>query len=262
MARLPALLHPDPGRGLVICFGTGQTADTLRQDVRGPVDVVEVSAAVLALAPLFPANHRVLEDPRVEAIRMDGRAWLRRTDRRYDVITMEPMPPNFSGVNSLYSREFYEILARRLEPGGVVAQWLPIHLLSADHAVSIAATFRAAFPDALVWFDPVGEMAFLVGRRDAAPDPIGSDWPGIVRHGADRKLNAEQIRRNVLLNRDALARYAGGAALITDDNQLLQWSDMRAGGGGLRGERIRQRFRENRAAMLAARGAARPARSE
>ena len=36
---------------------------------------------------------------------MDGRAWLRRTERRYDLITLEPMPPNFAGVNALYSLE-------------------------------------------------------------------------------------------------------------------------------------------------------------
>ena len=39
---------------------------------------------------------------------MDGRTWMRRTDKEYDVITLEPMPPTFAGVNNLYSLEFYQ----------------------------------------------------------------------------------------------------------------------------------------------------------
>jgi len=243
MGSLPALLHPDPEHGLVICFGTGQTANALRENVRGPVDVVEISRAVLELAPLFDANRGVLEDPRVRAIEMDGRAWLRRTDRRYDVITLEPMPPNFSGVNSLYSLEFYEIMARRLNDGGVVAQWLPIHLLTVHHAASVAATFQSVFPDAALWYDPIGRTGILVGRREGAREPLGSLWPGLARDDAKRSLSDEKIRGSLLLNGSALARYAGLGSLITDDNQLLQFSDLRA---GLRGERSKRLSRQNR----------------
>jgi spermidine synthase len=243
MGSLPALLHPDPVRGLVICFGTGQTADALRRELRGRLDVVEISRAVLDLAPLFEANHDVLGDPDVEAIVMDGRAWLRRSDRRYDVITLEPMPPNFSGVNALYSREFYAIAARRLAPGGIVAQWLPIHLLSLNHAASVAATFRSVFPDAVLWIDPADATGILLGRLDGAAEPLGTSWPGLARGAEGRNLSGEQIRNSLLLDRDALARYASGVPLVTDDNQLLQFSDLRA---GLRGERSARLSRANR----------------
>ena len=157
MGSLPMLLHPDPERALVICFGTGQTANALRQENPEELDIVDLNRAVFDMAPFFDINEDVLNDPRVSAIVMDGRAWLRRTDRLYDVITLEPMPPNFAGVNSLYSREFYEIMADRLRPNGVVAQWLPFHLVTVHHATSVVATFRAVFPDAVLWIDPVTE---------------------------------------------------------------------------------------------------------
>jgi hypothetical protein len=238
MGSLPALLHPDPVDGLVICFGTGQTADALRRELRGRLDVVEISRAVLELAPLFEANHDVLGAPDVEAIVMDGRAWLRRSDRRYDVITLEPMPPNFSGVNALYSREFYAIAERRLARGGIVAQWLPIHLLSESHAASVAATFRSVLPDAVLWIDPVDGTGILLGRRDGAEAPLGTSWPGLARSGGGRNLGDDQIRSGLLLDRDALARYASGVPLVTDDNQLLQFSDLRAGLRGSRSARL------------------------
>jgi spermidine synthase len=102
MGRLPMLLHPDPRRALVICFGTGQTANAVIEEGPERLDVVELNPAVLRMAPLFASNHGVLDDPRVRAIAMDGRAWLRRSRERYDVVTLEPMPPSFAGVNALY----------------------------------------------------------------------------------------------------------------------------------------------------------------
>jgi hypothetical protein len=246
MGSLPALLHPEPKRALVICFGTGQTVNGVRREGVAELEVVEISRAVLDLAPLFGSNQRVLEDPRVQAITMDGRAWLRRSDRRYDVITLEPMPPNFSGMNSLYSREFYEIMARRLAPAGVAAQWLPIHLLSSHHAASIAATFRAVFPDSVLWYDPVGGTGILLGRRERDGEPLGRRWPGLARHLADRDLSDEEIRSSILLDPEALARYASTGSLITDDNQMLQFSQLR---GGLRGERARRLTQENLASL-------------
>jgi spermidine synthase len=60
-----------------------------------------VNAAVFALAHHFPSNEGVLEDDRVGTIVMDGRAWMRRGRRTYDVITLEPMPPAFAGTNVL-----------------------------------------------------------------------------------------------------------------------------------------------------------------
>lgn len=225
MGRLPALLHAAPERGLVICLGTGQTANGLRNEALAAIDVVEISDAVVGLAPLFARNQGVLDDPRVETIVMDGRAWLRRTDRRYDVITLEPMPPNFAGVNSLYSIEFYEIMKRTLTQKGVVAQWLPIQLLSDAHARSVARTFLSAFPDAVLWFDPIGGTPILLGRRGGGALPIAKRWPGLNR--AQRDLPPWAIDRSVWLRRKALTSWAGDAELITDDNQLLQWGRVR-----------------------------------
>ena len=156
------------------------------------------------------------------------------------------MPPNFSGMNSLYSQEFYEIMARRLAPAGLVAQWLPIHLLSAHHAASVAATFRAVFPDGVLWYDPVGGTGILLGRREATEEPLGRSWRGLARNLADRSLSDDEIRRSILLDPEALARYASSGSLITDDNQLLQFSQLR---GGLRGQRARLLKRQNLAIL-------------
>jgi spermidine synthase len=224
MGRLPMLLHPAPRRGLVICFGTGQTANGLREEGIEELDVVELSPSVLRMAPYFAASNRsILTDPRVRTIVMDGRAWLRRTDRTYDVVTLEPMPPNFAGVNSLYSREFYQLVAARLRPGGIAVQWMPLHLVSAHDAAAIAATFHETFGDGILWFDPVNYMGILAGRVGSPSADFGRVWPGLNRPGPVRDMTPEQIVNAVTLLPLGLARWAETGIAVTDDNQLLAY---------------------------------------
>lgn len=221
MGRLPMLLHPDPRRALVICFGTGQTANAVLEEGPERLDVVELNPAVLRMAPLFESNHGVLDDARVRPLRMDGRAWLRRTHERYDVVTLEPMPPHFAGVNALYSREFYEIVAKRLAPGGIVAQWVPFHLLPPFHAASIAAAFQAVFPDAVMWRGV--QTGILLGRREASGAPLASEWPGLARKAERRPAEAAQVASRMVFDPVQLARWAATGRVITDDNQLLAY---------------------------------------
>lgn len=236
IGRVPMLLHPDPQRGLVICFGTGQTAHAVRDEGPLLLDLADLNAAVFDMAGHFAANRGVLEDPRVSRHVMDGRAWLRRTSTRYDVVTLEPMPPFFSGSNSLYSREFYQLVHDRLEPGGILAQWFPLHLMSPDQAKSVAATFRDVFPDSILWFDPDSissngqwDQGILIGRRESgeeiAVSPLGREWPGLRREALSgaRPLSAETIRRQLALDPEGLARFTEGARIVTDNNQLLEY---------------------------------------
>ena len=229
MGRLPALLHDDPSEGLVICFGTGQTANAVRSEGIESLDVVELSPAVLELAPLFRSNEGVLNDERVHPTVMDGRAWLRRVERTYDVITLEPMPPTFAGVNALYSREFYELASDRLADGGIIAQWLPVHLVDSFLSPSIAATFMDVFPNAGLWIDPPSGTGILLARAGDDDRPLGSEWPGLKRPSAPRTLTDSQIKEALLLGPELLARYAAQGRVITDDNQLLTLGQLHAG---------------------------------
>ena len=74
MGRLPMLLHTDPRIALVICFGTGQTAHAVRDENPQQLDIVDINRLVVELAPHFDSNERVLQDPRVRRVVMDGRA--------------------------------------------------------------------------------------------------------------------------------------------------------------------------------------------
>ncbi len=227
MGRLPMLLHPAPKRALVICFGTGQTANGVRREGSEQLDIVELSPAVIRAAPLFTSNEAVLEDPRTRVIVMDGRAWLRRTDAVYDVITLEPMAPYFAGTNALYSVEFYQLAERRLARGGVLAQWLPMHIVTPTDGASIARTVQAVFAETYLWIDPVDRTGILLARksdrpRDGLPPPLALDRPT-----PGRDLTDQQIRAGFLMDPRAVTRLGLYGQLITDDNQLLAYGNGR-----------------------------------
>lgn len=214
MGHLPALAVPRPRRALVICFGTGRTAHAVRRHRPERLDIAELSPAVLAAADLFSMNEGVLDDPRVHATVMDGRAFLRRSRRTYDLITLEPMPPNSSGANNLYSREFYELARARLGEEGVAAQWLPMHILAPSHMRAILATFVDVFPQARLWIDPRGGTGIVVGGRRS--------WR-TRRSDIALDLDADAIEAAYLLGPRELAALSRGAPRITDDNQLLSY---------------------------------------
>jgi len=231
MGRLPMLLHTRPERALVICFGTGQTANAVRQEGVSHLDVVDISAAVFSVAPLFVINQNVLQDPRVHAAVMDGRAWLRRSRDLYDVISLEPMPPTFAGVNSLYSLEFYRLAKARLSEGGLIAQWLPFHLVNSFEASSIVRTFLEAFPSSLLWIDPLNGTGILLGKNQTSDSQSEAafSWPGLERSAEGRNLSAQQIAEAARFNARQLQRFAARGAVITDDNQLLSYGYGRGG---------------------------------
>jgi spermidine synthase len=232
MGRLPMLLHPQPDKALVICFGTGQTANGVRNENPKELDIVDLNSAIFDMAHLFSSNDDVLHDARVTPIVMDGRAWLRRTDETYDVITLEPMPPNFAGVNALYSLEFYQLAAEHLRANGVMVQWLPLHLVSVEDAGAIVGSFQRVFPDALLWIDRIDQSGILLGRTAAAGEPLGRSFPGLARTPrSPRDLTADQVLSGLALGPTGIARWAElSGALVTDDNQLLAYGLHRSKG--------------------------------
>ena len=68
----------------------------------------------------------ILANPRMHVVIDDGRRFLLRTSRSYDLITIDPPPPvEAAGSSLLYSREFYDVIKTHLKPNGILAQWFP-----------------------------------------------------------------------------------------------------------------------------------------
>jgi spermidine synthase len=56
----------------------------------------------------------------------DGRRYLKRISKKFDVVATGPPPPvEAAGSSLLYSEEFYELVKQHLKPNGIIQVWFP-----------------------------------------------------------------------------------------------------------------------------------------
>ncbi|MDH3256490.1 MAG: spermine synthase, partial [Nitrospinota bacterium] len=231
MGFVPMVLHPDPKQALVMCFGTGNTLGTVARFPGVTVDGVEIDRNVVAMAHWFSHwNHDAMNRDNVRLTYQDARGFIRWTDEMYDVITLEPMSPVQAGVNNLYSKEFYEQSRRRLYPGGLMMQWLPLHLVGQADARAIVKTFQSVFPHTSVWNSYLTRIVLLVGSDE--PQVLDkSRFDTLMKNKAIQEM-AEQIgifnfldlMDFYLADGASLDPLVSPASVITDDRPLLEHS--------------------------------------
>ncbi len=154
LGHIPALLHPNPKSVLIVGCGAGVTSGSfvLHPTIKRIV--------ICDIEPLIPSvvathfrheNHNVIHDPRVEIVFDDARHYIATTGEKFDLITSDPIHPWVKGSAVLYSQEYFELCRQRLNPGGLVTQWVPLY--ESDRAVvqSEIATFFSVFPHGTIW---------------------------------------------------------------------------------------------------------------
>lgn len=147
LAYLPLATHPSPGTFLTIGLGAGVTLGAAREHLKD-VDLVEINPGVLE-AIRRHGTPGLLDN--LNVIRNDARNYLLATDKRYDIISSEPSYPTESAVANLFTRDFYEIAAGRLNQGGIYCQWLPYYFLANDEVTMMLKTFATVFPHTYLW---------------------------------------------------------------------------------------------------------------
>jgi spermidine synthase len=217
MGHVPALVNANPRSVLVVGFGAGVTAGSF-------VPYADVDRLVICeLEPLIPPastryfgkqNYRVLEDRRTKIVYDDARHYIFTTKNTFDVITTDPIHPWVKGTSTLYSKEYYELVKAHLNPGGVVAQWLPIYDSDLETVKTELATFFEVFPDGTIWsnnWKGDGYDLVLLGQVEAKPISVDEmqqrlDGPGYAR--VRESLDEVGFHSAV----EFLASYAGRAA--------------------------------------------------
>jgi SAM-dependent methyltransferase len=223
--------HP-PGRALVIGWGSGVSVGTMAHAGVKHVDAVELEPAVLRGArPFERYNRGAATHPAVRIIEADGRNVLTAQPRAYEVIVSEPSNPWMSGASGLFTREFFQLVRRRLRPDGVFVQWIQAYEISRENVRILIATLRSVFPWVMVFRPRQSEVDLLLL---ASPRPIQLDARALARRMREPGIRDELERIHVrtvgdLLTRaflppervDALHR---GSRLNTDDNVLIEFA--------------------------------------
>ena len=195
----PAMLfHPNP---VNVFIGGGGEGGTLRealthQSVARAV-MIDLDRQVVELCRQYlPQHHQgAFDDPRVQLLHQDARAYLAETDETFDVMIMDLVDPMEGGpAYLLYTRQYYEIAKARLNPGGIlVTQSGPAGLLSHQECfTTINRTLSATFAHCLPCQVHVPAFQTLWGFNIASDTPLPSLGTGEV----DRLL-AERLGREL-----------------------------------------------------------------
>ncbi len=227
---LPMLFHPDPQSALVIGQGSGITLGAVEQFPVKEIKLVEISPSVIEGSRFFdPFNHHALDDKRVVLKLEDGRNHIALSGDTYDVIISEPSNPWISGVGALFTVNFFELLKKRLNPGGVACIWVHTNM-SPDSFKSIIRSFSEEFPFVSMWESIAGDDYLLIGsekeyglsyektRQYLSNEVVGRD---LRRIGIN---NVPDLLSLMIMSREKLLEFSASAPLHTDDNSLLEFN--------------------------------------
>lgn len=242
--QLPMLVQHRWGRALLIGVGTGCSLGTLAAQPYRDVEAAELSQDIVTASRTYfsGVNDAVLSNPRVRLHVADGRNHLLLHPEPYDLVSIELSSIWFAGAADLYNREFNALVRARLNPGGVLQQWVQLHHLTRRDLAVILQSIRAELPHLALFFSG-GQGIVLASER-----PLTIDYPGLVhlsRALAGTSATAGLPAGDVLtLSGKLVLDEAGVAALIaeeaakegvaaerlasTDDSLRLEYSTPRA----------------------------------
>ncbi len=175
LAHIPALLAEQRQNVMVVGLGTGVTAGELLlyPDIK-QIDVAEISPAVVNALPFFkPFIHGLSEDPRVNIQLGDAFRIIGRSQKKWDIIISEPSNPWVTGVDALFSRDFYRLVNKHLTESGLLMQW--IHTTGASTAMidMTLNTLRQEFPESRV-FIAGADLLILASKRPVSCQDLAS----------------------------------------------------------------------------------------
>ena len=154
LGHMTTLVPAQAKKVLVIGCGAGVTAGAVSID---PVVTDQTIAEIEPLVPKVVAkefgdyNFHVVDNPKVHVRIDDARHFLLTTNEKFDAITSDPLDPWVKGAAMLYTREFFELAKRKLNPGGAVTLFVQLYESNTEAVKSEIATFMEAFPNGVVW---------------------------------------------------------------------------------------------------------------
>ncbi len=154
LGHLTTLIPKQAKKVLVIGCGAGVTAGAVSID---PAVEHETIAEIEPLVPRVVSeyfsqhNFNVVKNPKVHVRIDDARHFVEATDEMFDAVTSDPLDPWVKGAAMLYTVEFFEMVKKRLNPGGVVTLFVQLYESNTEAVKSEIGTFLQVFPNGIVW---------------------------------------------------------------------------------------------------------------
>jgi spermidine synthase len=223
VAAIPALFASHFDRALLIGLGTGHTAGVLKELGFRELQIAELSPGIVraAGAAFTPVNDGFLTNPTVTYTLEDGRnLLLTSVAPPYDLITVELTAIWFSGATNLYSKEFYELANRRLQPDGILQQWVQLHRIGPREVASAIATAHSVFPYVSFW-SYAGQGMLLAANHPLVQSDRRLDELA-ERLSAAEHLPIEVARARIdTVSRSEIVSPAGVDAMVRETTPLI-----------------------------------------
>jgi predicted membrane-bound spermidine synthase len=177
------------------------------------IDGVEIDPEIVRLAKKYFA----LDRPDVNIVVDDGRYFLRRTDRHYDLIGIDAYRQPYIPFQ-LTTKEFFQEVSAHLSPDGTVV--VNVGRAGTDYRLVdvIASTMRAVFPD-VYEIDVSGyDNTMVIGTKQASA-------LGNFGHNA-AALSADSVLRTVAdwsLAGGNMREVPPGGTVFSDDLAPVEW---------------------------------------
>lgn len=238
LGHMTTLIPDNPKTVVVIGCGAGVTAGAVSIDpVLTQVTIAEIEPLVPRVVSTYFSEHNfdVIRNPKVRVHLDDARHFLLTTKEKFDAITSDPLDPWVKGAATLYSREFFDVVKSRLNPGGVVTLFVQLYESSDAAVKSEIATFLEAFPQGVVFANTINGQGYdlvLVGQLDPKPidvDRVQARLSDPANAAIARSLSEIGIYSAVDLfgtyggRRDDMGGWLAGAQINTDRNLRLQY---------------------------------------
>jgi spermidine synthase len=229
---LPLILHPHPQTALVIGLASGVTAGTVGQyDNILSLDIVEIEPSMKEAAGYFnEVNHNVIGHPKVNLIINDGRNHLLETEDTYDLIISEPSNPWISGIGSLYTVDYFDLVNKKLNPGGIFCQWVHFYSMSPENLKMILRTLALSFEDLQLWISNLGDILIIGSNRKITIDPIRIEQVMNLNDKTKTDFSnymlAEyptEIIGRLLLDKNEILSLSSGAQINSDNYPYLEF---------------------------------------
>ena len=242
LAPLITLAHnPTAKRAVVIGQGSGMSSQTLLGDPNlESLVTIEIEPAMIEGSRAFmPANRRTFEDPRSRFLLQDARRALAEGGEPLDLVFSGPSNPWVSGVASLFTVQFYQMVFGRLSDSGVFGQWIHLYEMEDELVLSILAGIDQTFPDWNAYLVSAADILVVAGKQPI-PEP---DWsvvqlPGIAADlSVAPPLTAGALGSLLLFDHRTMGPLLEGMRPNTDERPVLEERAERARflGGGASG---------------------------
>ena len=238
VGHLPALLHPTPRTVLGIGFGAGVSAGTFtRYPSIEKITVCEIEPVIPPTSTRYFAqqDYDVLHNPRTHIIFDDARHYVLTSPEKFDIIASDPLDVFVKGTAALYTKEYFDAIRRRLNPGGFFSLYVPLYESDERTVRSELATFFAAFPYGTVWANTVDGRGYdMVFLGQAGPLVIDVDQvearlkrddyrPVVESLGGVGVYSGADLFGTYAGQRSDLGRWTAGAELNRDRDLRLQY---------------------------------------